>query len=256
MDPVGGVELHTREWGTGDRVAVLLHGMMADSRAWWRVGPALARRGYRVIAVDLPGHGKSPRCADATVESFVAALVHSVSAAPALAIGHSMGGVILAAAAGRLRPERAVYVDTTFEGDSDPDRATLTRWYATAKKERTLEYLLRERSWWSEQDMASEVEAVKSFDVATAVSLCLSSAGRDFTPATDVPSLVVRAHPSRYVTPDVAASMLAQGFTVRSVAGAGHCVWFGFFDAFMESLDGWADSPSETASWAYPGDRP
>jgi pimeloyl-ACP methyl ester carboxylesterase len=46
--------LHTREWGAGDRVAVLLHGTMADSRAWWRVGPALALRGYRAIGVDLP----------------------------------------------------------------------------------------------------------------------------------------------------------------------------------------------------------
>nr|BFE86321.1 hypothetical protein GCM10020093_089220 [Planobispora longispora] len=58
------MRLNTCEWGSGDRVAVLIHGIMASSRCWWRVGPALAERGYRVVAVDLPGHGGSPRGAD------------------------------------------------------------------------------------------------------------------------------------------------------------------------------------------------
>jgi pimeloyl-ACP methyl ester carboxylesterase len=40
---------------------VLVHGVTSSSRTWWRVGPALAERGYRVLAVDLRGHGASPR---------------------------------------------------------------------------------------------------------------------------------------------------------------------------------------------------
>jgi pimeloyl-ACP methyl ester carboxylesterase len=42
-------------------LAVLVHGVTSSSRTWWRVGPALARRGFRVLAVDLRGHGASPR---------------------------------------------------------------------------------------------------------------------------------------------------------------------------------------------------
>jgi pimeloyl-ACP methyl ester carboxylesterase len=57
--------LATRAWGGGaDRsrpLAVLVHGVTSSSRTWWRVGPALAERGYRVLAVDLRGHGASPR---------------------------------------------------------------------------------------------------------------------------------------------------------------------------------------------------
>jgi pimeloyl-ACP methyl ester carboxylesterase len=41
-------------------VALLIHGVTSSSRTWWRVGPALAARGYRVLAVDLRGHGASP----------------------------------------------------------------------------------------------------------------------------------------------------------------------------------------------------
>ena len=55
------MELHVREWGHGDRVAVLLPGMMGSSDSWWRVAPTLADRGYHVLAIDLPGHGLSPK---------------------------------------------------------------------------------------------------------------------------------------------------------------------------------------------------
>jgi pimeloyl-ACP methyl ester carboxylesterase len=40
---------------------VLVHGVTSSSRTWWRVGPALADRGFRVLAVDLRGHGSSLR---------------------------------------------------------------------------------------------------------------------------------------------------------------------------------------------------
>ncbi|MEV2226577.1 alpha/beta fold hydrolase, partial [Nocardia vinacea] len=52
-------DLHMRQWGEGNRVAVLVHGMTTDSGSWWRLGPVLAERGYRVLAPDLPGHGCS-----------------------------------------------------------------------------------------------------------------------------------------------------------------------------------------------------
>jgi pimeloyl-ACP methyl ester carboxylesterase len=57
--------LATRAWEDGAEpsrpLAVLVHGVTSSSRTWWRVGPALARRGFRVLAVDLRGHGASPQ---------------------------------------------------------------------------------------------------------------------------------------------------------------------------------------------------
>src|SRR5262249_21121088 len=148
----GRMRLNAREWGTGDRVAVLLHGTMADSRAWWQVGPALAARGYRAIAVDLPGHGQSPRCPTITVDETVASLLASVPTEPELDIGHARGGSVLAAASTQLRPRRAVYVDTPFVVTGYRDPAVLTSDLDGAKQRRTLEYLRRERSWWTEED--------------------------------------------------------------------------------------------------------
>ena len=231
--------LFSREWGAGDRVAVLLHGMQGESRTWWQVGPALAVRGYRVIAVDLPGHGFSPPDHAATLERFAAAALATVPSEPALAIGHSLGGVVLAEAVERLRPARAVYVDVAFDLEAEETSAAeLTARYTAAKAGRTIEALRRDRSWWSAEDMRVEATAAALWDVPTAVQLALEPR-RDHTPPTTTPSLLIRAAPSHYVS-DAAASRLAVlGFAVRSVPGAGHCVWYGFFDAFMAALDGW-----------------
>jgi pimeloyl-ACP methyl ester carboxylesterase len=46
--------------GAAAPLALLIHGVTSSSRTWWRVAPVLVRRGYRVLAVDLRGHGESP----------------------------------------------------------------------------------------------------------------------------------------------------------------------------------------------------
>jgi len=242
------MKLYTRSWGAGPHVAVLLHGMMGDSRSWWQVGPALAERGYRALAVDLPGHGRSPGSERATVESFVTSLLETVPAEPALAIGQSMGGSILAAAVDRLEPRRAVYVDTPFGATpaTNTDTAALSAGYTASKRQRTMENLRRDRPWWSETDMRVEAEAARCFDVPTAAAVSASAAGRDFTPTAAIPSLMIRPEPSDYVSPADAAGLEAVGFSVRSVPGAGHTVWYGHVEQFMTALDDWlrADHPT------------
>ncbi|HEY1238254.1 MAG TPA: alpha/beta hydrolase [Solirubrobacterales bacterium] len=49
------------EYGAGERPLVLIHGLLMNRRMFDRLGPAMAERGNRVIAVDLLGHGRSER---------------------------------------------------------------------------------------------------------------------------------------------------------------------------------------------------
>src|SRR5215467_2072803 len=79
------MKLHVREWGTGDRVAVLIHGITSDSTGWRRLGPDLAGRGYRVLAPDLRGHGLSDR-GEYSPETWANDVVESVPAGPELAL--------------------------------------------------------------------------------------------------------------------------------------------------------------------------
>ncbi|MBH0775517.1 alpha/beta fold hydrolase [Nocardia bovistercoris] len=47
------------EHGVGTDVVVLLHQFLLDKRVQWPVAEYLAEQGYRVLCVDLPGHGES-----------------------------------------------------------------------------------------------------------------------------------------------------------------------------------------------------
>jgi pimeloyl-ACP methyl ester carboxylesterase len=47
-------------WGDpGARPLLLIHGVTSSAATWWRIGPALAATGRRVVAFDLPGHGRT-----------------------------------------------------------------------------------------------------------------------------------------------------------------------------------------------------
>jgi pimeloyl-ACP methyl ester carboxylesterase len=60
---LGGCETFWREWGEGDRRAVLLHCSLASSAAWNGVAHRLADI-RRLQGLDLPGHGRSGRWDD------------------------------------------------------------------------------------------------------------------------------------------------------------------------------------------------
>ena len=248
--PCTAMRLHTREWGDGDRVAVLVHGMMGESRQFWEVGPKLAQRGFRAVAVDLPGHGLSGPCTSGGLSAFAAAMTDSVPAAPSLVIGHSLGAMVLAQALPVLRPERAVYVDVPFEplgvGTEPLTASALTREFEGAKARRTVDRLAESRPWWTDGDRAVEAEAARLFHVPTAVALDLAEVdpAAAYPPPTNIPSLIIHAEPSTFVSTERAQELREMGFSVRAVPGAGHSVWYGFLDLFMSELDSWLSEPS------------
>ncbi|NUR91797.1 MAG: alpha/beta fold hydrolase [Nonomuraea sp.] len=231
------MKLHTREWGSGDRVAVLIHGIIADSQCWWRVGPELASRGYRVIAVDLPGHGLSPRAETYTPELLAGSVLESVPDRPELAIGHSLGGLTLALAVERLLPARAVYSDPAFRLPVLEGGVAMTDLMVSAK-DATAEQIAAMHPGFSAEEVALEVEMTKGWDPRTALSLS-AVAGKDFTPPLVVPSLVQLADQSFLVGPEYQAELRERGFEVRVVAGAEHTIHRHLFEDFLTGLDGW-----------------
>src|SRR5688572_2895178 len=82
--------------GDGEPV-VLVHGLAGSAANWVELLPALAER-YRVLAVDLPGHGGSaPPPPGASVTDFadaVAGVIELERVGPALLAGHSFGGLV------------------------------------------------------------------------------------------------------------------------------------------------------------------
>jgi pimeloyl-ACP methyl ester carboxylesterase len=58
--------------GSGERVLVLVHGLLMNRRMYDTLAPELASRGNRVVTVDLLGHGRSDRLADRQIYSMTA----------------------------------------------------------------------------------------------------------------------------------------------------------------------------------------
>jgi pimeloyl-ACP methyl ester carboxylesterase len=104
-------------------LALLVHGVTSSSRTWWRVGPALVGRGFRVLAVDLRGHGASPRTvAGLSAADLAADVAETVGDDPIeLLVGHSLGALVALELVGR-RPgfaRRLVVEDPPGPGSLD-----------------------------------------------------------------------------------------------------------------------------------------
>ncbi|SNX65945.1 pimeloyl-ACP methyl ester carboxylesterase [Streptomyces sp. TLI_55] len=104
-----GGRIHLVEQGTGPLV-LLVHGFPESWYSWRHQLPALAAAGYRAVAVDVRGYGRSakPAAVDAyrmldLVEDNVA-VAHALGEESAVVVGHDWGSAIAANSA-LLRPD-------------------------------------------------------------------------------------------------------------------------------------------------------
>jgi len=101
-----GLQLHFREWGPSAGLPlVLLHGGSAHSHWWDRFAPTVADV-YRVLALDLRGHGDSaypdpPAYRISDYADDLTAFVERLGLGRVELIGHSLGGMVATAYAGR-----------------------------------------------------------------------------------------------------------------------------------------------------------
>lgn len=117
VEVAAGRRVSALRWGRGEPELVLLHGGAQNAHTWDSVALALERP---LVAIDLPGHGRSdwrddhdygPRC---NAEA-VAVAVGKLAPRAAAVVGMSLGGLTTLALA-TLRPElvrRALLVDVT-----------------------------------------------------------------------------------------------------------------------------------------------
>ena len=112
----GAVELYYKDWGTGQPV-VFSHGWPLTADAWEDQMVFLAARGYRCVAHDRRGHGRSSQPWSGhdmdTYADDLAALVEALDLKDAIHVGHSTGGGEVARYIGRhgtKRVARAVLI--------------------------------------------------------------------------------------------------------------------------------------------------
>lgn len=104
-----GTELYYKDWGTG-RPVVFSHGWPLSADAWDAQMLFLAEKGYRVIAHDRRGHGRSSQPWSGnemnTYADDLAALIHTLNLSDVTLVGHSTGGGEVARYLGRHGTKR------------------------------------------------------------------------------------------------------------------------------------------------------
>jgi pimeloyl-ACP methyl ester carboxylesterase len=199
-------------WGDpGARPLLLIHGVTSSAATWWRIGPALAATGRRVVAVDLPGHGRTGhwqgrhrfRDTAADVAAFVRAA--GLERDGLQVVGHSWGAVTAAALpAVGLRPGTLILVDppalahaAISREASDPAQQTFSDvGEATAA-------VRADNPDWDDGDIRAKAEALTLLDEAAARSVLLDNGDWDGgladladPAAAGIPTWVLRGDPA------------------------------------------------------------
>jgi pimeloyl-ACP methyl ester carboxylesterase len=256
------VVLATHEWPPSQTdphaaapIAILVHGVTGWWRTWWRVGPALAAAGWRVIAVDLRGHGDSPRIeGHATIGDLAADLAaiidHTETPVDAL-IGHSLGAAVSAELA-YLRPElmrRLVLEDPPaiaraddLSWQSNLERELLA---AHADLEGEVAREIASNPAWETEDARQDVEGKRLADgegILASFRRDIGTRVPELAPLLTVPALYVMADEDRSVFAGDARRRLAANLPGHSrlvVMRAGHTIHRDRFDRYVAEVLAW-----------------
>ena len=211
---------------------VMIHGVGLRSEAWnGQIDPLCER--FRVVAVDMPGHGESlVPTNDFELPSYTNAIA-SVIDEPALVVGHSMGGMIALDLAHRYpdKVQGVAALNAVFERHaeatkavqaraegldgvtvSDPS-ATLTRWFGDEPSP--------ERS--ACQDWLTSVSP-RGYKMAYTAFAHNDGPTQNSLAALYCPSLFMTGADEPNSTPEMSIAMasLAQNGSAKVVEGAAH----------------------------------
>jgi pimeloyl-ACP methyl ester carboxylesterase len=135
--------LRALAWGDGGPIVLAQHGWRGRPTQFGRMAAALVARGYRFVALDAPGHGRSPgkRATPRLLADSILAAASGLGPVHAV-VGHSLGGagaaisIELGLAARRLvmigspsRPSRFITDYAVRIGLPEAARRALEKWF-------------------------------------------------------------------------------------------------------------------------------
>jgi non-heme chloroperoxidase len=259
-----GTSIYYKDWGTGQPV-VFSHGWPLNADAWDDQSHFVASHGYRAIAYDRRGHGRSSQPWNGndmdTYADDLAALIETLDLHDAVVVGHSSGGGDVTRYIGHYgtsRLARAVLVDAIppllLKTEANPggipieafdgQRAALladrsqfyqeisSAFYGANRPGSTVSQGTRDMFWlWSMQvGIKAAFDCIKAFSET------------DFTEDLkrfDIPTLIVHGEDDQFV-PLADTSMLSArivtGATLKIYPGAPHGLTATHKDQFNEDL--------------------
>jgi pimeloyl-ACP methyl ester carboxylesterase len=268
------LRLATRSWGDEDRpLAVLVHGVTASTRTWWQVGPWFSENGWRV-AVDLRGHGASPRMrGDEGLEDLTADVHETVlegAGTVDVLLGHSLGALVaLKLCEDYGDPARRLVLEDP-PGSKGTDFGEVAREtqagavLARGSSEEAVRRNLTENPAWTEEDARNSVAGILDCDVGPVVGLLRKGLRYDLAEMVrnvSIPTLLVLGSEERgsvLLGPErqAVAGALRRG-TVEEF-DAGHSIHRDDFERYVRLLGTWLGKPGAprpSAGGQGPGPR-
>ena len=256
------VILATHEWppartdtGAAAPVAALVHGITGWWRTWWRVGPALAEHGYRVIAVDQRGHGESPPIDGvATADSLAADIAVTLDglglSSVDLLVGHSLGAAVCLELV-HARPDvarRLVIEDPPGQVRADDlefqDNLAREVRAARSAPESEVGCELADNPIWVEEDARQDVDGKAACDLEGILAFLRGSTGLpviELAPRIRVRTLYLLADEERSALGSQRSALIASLPASASVVemDSGHTLHRDCFDAYLAAITGW-----------------
>ncbi len=236
-------DIWVEDSGGAGPVMVLLHGAAGSSECWVAQTPAFVAAGYRVIAYDLRGFGKTrPRPgleAAGSIASDLEALVRVLALPPFFLVATAYGG-FGALEYGLDNPAslRGLVVSTSFGGLSDPEFTAMRARHIRAD----LSSLPVEQRELGASYLASNPEGVRRFLEMEKGGYHGEGARQTLRQPTTltriegmaVPTLIIAADEDLYAPPPVMQAFAERipGAEFEVIEGAGHC-------AYWEKPDEW-----------------
>ncbi len=248
---VDGIPIHSSSAGTGPTL-VFVHGWTCDSTSWAAQVPVFDKK-YRVITLDLPGHGQSgsPKDGKLSMDLFaraVEAVRADANAQRIVLIGHSMGAPVIRQYA-HLFPDRVaglVAVDGPLDLRTFPTPAAgqgpppVTGPDGLKNRETMI------RSMFTPNTPATVQKSVLSMMLAPPEATAAGAMAAMFDPsirwadAISAPAFAIYAGTSQL--PDLAkAREVLPNFSATQIAGTGHFVMMEKPDEFDRALSGFLD---------------
>jgi pimeloyl-ACP methyl ester carboxylesterase len=239
---------------------VLLHGVMALAETWWRIGPALAARGWRVAAIDLAGHGgDAPRDGALDLDALVDGVAARLDGPIDLLVGHSLGAIVALRLLDRdPGAARAVVLEEppALDGLDLGALAAVIAQDAAAVRGDRAPLVAREREAnprWDPGDVERSVRGIEEADAEAVVAALRGPLLWDLSALLariGIPALVVAAPDAPGTFPQDPGSALRGGErdAVRTAVGAqrfveidgGHCLHRDDPPRWLEAVDGFA----------------
>ena len=245
--------------GAHKRSFVFIHGSGGDHTVWLNQYAQLKEK-YNIVAVDLPGHGRSEGNGEKHVKDYcvwIKNLLDALGLTEPILVGHSLGAAIalqfaishpekiagiVCLGGGMKMPVNPFFLDflKTNPVQMPAEITELICKYSLAKENRSQFLAVLEKSI-----SRSKVDILYG-DLSACNELDLTGdAGK-----IDVPALIICGAEDKMTPPDLSRALAAKikGASLKIIAGAGHMVMLERPAEFNMSLDKFVKSISKSVS--------